>query len=276
MTKLCCILAWQADTGVIFRRGPGKLIRLIGWNLKTHSFEPGQWFKGQIYVRKSDLSPDGTKLVYYAAKFRAPLLTWIAISSPPFLTAVVLWEASGTWNDLSLFETNTVLALATYRADSTIDPYAGFAVPHQLTVKPKPWPGCFHKLADHDRLIRDGWVVHSGDPVYRARLAKHAEPVVYRKCGIARFQPAYLDMSAVDDATVSYSFCEAPGGAAELNADWAEMRGNDLLFSRGGKLFCRTSRKVAKRLVYDGPREIADFGDMTFEPVEAPGWAKTW
>ena len=83
-------------------------------------------------------------------------------------------------------------------------------------------------------------------------------------------------MSALDDATVTYSFCDAPGSVAQLNADWAEMRGNDLLFSQGSKLFCRTARKVAKRFVYEPPRQLADFSGMKFEPVEAPGWATKW
>lgn len=104
MASLYCILARAADRAVIFRRGPSKLIRLISWNLADNTFEPGQWFAGQIYVRKCDLSPDGRKLVYFAAKHRGPLPTWIAVSTPPYLTAHVLWRGLGTWNDISLLK----------------------------------------------------------------------------------------------------------------------------------------------------------------------------
>ena len=138
MVKLYCILARASATAVIFRRGPAKQIRLIRWDLGRHTFDCGQWFKGQIYVRKSDLSPDGSKLVYFAAKFRAPLRTWIAISTPPYFTAHVLWEGVGTWNDISLFDDNTTLALATYRADSSLVPYEGFLTPRRLRVRAKP------------------------------------------------------------------------------------------------------------------------------------------
>jgi hypothetical protein len=179
MTSLYCIIARSAEVGVIFRRGPSKQIRLIGWNLKDDTFEPGQWLKGQIYARKSDLSPNGSKLVYYAAKHGKKLPTWIAVSTPPFLKAHVLWRASGTWNDLSLFETDSVLALATYRSDSSIEPEIGFELPRKLRVKHKPWPGYFYRLADHDRLVRDGWTVHSGDTLYRQKSAP--SPLVYRK-----------------------------------------------------------------------------------------------
>jgi hypothetical protein len=90
MTKLYCILAREAATAIIFRRGPSRRVRLIRWNLKTDTFEPGQWFKGQVYVRKSDLTPDGTKLVYTAAKHRGTLPIWTAVSTAPFFTAHVL------------------------------------------------------------------------------------------------------------------------------------------------------------------------------------------
>ena len=179
MTILYCILAREADTAVIFRRGPSKLVRLIRWTLRNDTFQPGQWLLGRIYERKSDLSPDGEKLVYMAANYKRDLRSWIAVSNPPYLTALVLWGANGTWNDISLFETNNFLALATYRLDSSTDPYEGFDVPRQLRVRPKPWPGHFYRLADHDRLIRDGWSVNDGDPIYRGK--KTLTPVIYRK-----------------------------------------------------------------------------------------------
>ena len=33
------------------------------------TFEHGQWFHGQMYPRRSDLSPDGKFLVYFCAKW---------------------------------------------------------------------------------------------------------------------------------------------------------------------------------------------------------------
>jgi hypothetical protein len=59
MPSLYCLLARDAETGVIFRRGPSTQTLLIHWDLTTHCFTPGQWFKGRIYERRSDLSPDG-------------------------------------------------------------------------------------------------------------------------------------------------------------------------------------------------------------------------
>jgi hypothetical protein len=277
MAKLYCILARAANTAVIFRRGPGKLIRLISWDLSRHTFEPGQWFKGQIYVRKSDLSPDGSKLVYFAAKFRPPLETWIAVSTPPYLTAHVLWEGMGTWNDISLFEENGgTLALATYRSDSSLAPYAGFAIPKGLRVRAKPWVGCFFTLADHERLVRDGWSVASGDPVYRGGKTGRAPPVVYRKDVEARRHPAWLECSATSEHHLCYALCSTVSDSMDLQADWADCRGKEVYFSRGGKLFCLSIPRMVRDLGAAPVRELADFTDMTFEPVEAPAWAAKW
>lgn len=174
MPSLYCLLARDAETGVIFRRGPSTQTLLIHWNLTTKRFTPGQWFKGRIYERRTDLSPDGTRMVYFAAKHRDTMPSWIAVSRPPYLTAHVLWPGSGTWNRISLFETNDRLAI-----DAHVTPAEGFVIPHSLQVIEKPSPGHYFKLDNHEQLVRDGWTVSSGDPVYHPRVEMAA--LDYRK-----------------------------------------------------------------------------------------------
>lgn len=118
-----------------------------------------------IYERKADLSPNGTTLVYPAAKFHGPIPDWVAVSKPPFLTAFVLWQASGACNLLSLFDSNTRLALGQFGHEET-DLADGFAVPPQFCVTSRAWPSYFDILPDHGRMLRDGWHVHAGSTVY--------------------------------------------------------------------------------------------------------------
>jgi hypothetical protein len=277
MAKLYCILAREADTGVIFRRGPSKQVRLIGWDLNNNKFEPGHWFNGRIYSEKSDLSPDGTKLVYFAANYQRRVMpTWTAVSTPPFLTAHLLWRAIGTTGDLSLFETNTALALSTYRDDSSIEPEAGFSLPSRLRVKHKPYPGYFHVLADHDRLIRDGWSVTAGDPVYHSKSPEQGKPVIYRKPVAGGARSIYLEMTARSDHKRVFTLTDGSGNTFDLKADWAEVRGDNVLYSQGGKLLSMAARTSGKHIGTDPVRELADFDDMTFQSFEAPEWAKTW
>ena len=103
--RLFFILARNANTAVIFRRGPSKWVQLIRWDTERDTFEPGQWFHGRIYERRSDLLPDGTKLIYFASKFNALTLedrdytyAWTAISKLPYLTALALWPKGDCWH----------------------------------------------------------------------------------------------------------------------------------------------------------------------------------
>src|SRR5258708_36865094 len=98
--RLSIILAREAHKAVIFRKGPTRWVELIVWNTDTDTFEEGQWFHGRVYDRRSDLSPNGSKLIYLAAKYQRHnpeySSVWTAISKPPYLTALALWPNGGT------------------------------------------------------------------------------------------------------------------------------------------------------------------------------------
>src|SRR5262245_12563305 len=63
--RLWVLLAAREPIGVIFRRGPSKQVMLIKWNTQADTFELGQWLKGRVYERRSDVSPDGELLIYF-------------------------------------------------------------------------------------------------------------------------------------------------------------------------------------------------------------------
>ena len=68
--RIHAILAREAPKAVVFRRGPSGQVCTLGWDMETDTFTMGQWLKGRIYEYRSDLSPDGELLVYFAADFR--------------------------------------------------------------------------------------------------------------------------------------------------------------------------------------------------------------
>lgn len=78
--RLYVIQARESSSAVVFRRGPSKHVQLVKWNTDTDEFEEGQWFKGRIYERRCDLSPNGRFLVYFAANYKEPFLSWTAVS----------------------------------------------------------------------------------------------------------------------------------------------------------------------------------------------------
>ena len=67
--RLHVILARRGASAVVFRRGPSDKVAVLGWDRKKDGFTLGQWFRGHIYPRRCDLSPDGRFLIYFAAKY---------------------------------------------------------------------------------------------------------------------------------------------------------------------------------------------------------------
>jgi hypothetical protein len=160
--RLYFLLAREAPLGVIFRRGPSRWTRLVRWNVADDAFEMGQWFKGRVYEKRADLSPDGTKLVYFAQKINRQTLNdpsytyaWTAISRPPFFTALALWPKGDCWNGGGLFETNTRVLLN--HSQTTIA--HGDHQPQGLEVTLSPDGLGEDATVLNRRVVRDGWRV---------------------------------------------------------------------------------------------------------------------
>ena len=70
------------------------------WDLEVPSYESGAWLRGTVYPQRTELSPDGRWLAYFALKTSADWelgATYIAISRLPWLTALAGWATEGTW-----------------------------------------------------------------------------------------------------------------------------------------------------------------------------------
>jgi hypothetical protein len=290
-TELFVILARNAPTGVIFRRGPSKQVALIKWNLRDDTFEHGQWLKGRIYERRCDLSPKGDKLIYFAAKYgnkKGPD-TWTAISKPPYLTALAMWPNLGAWGGGGLFESEftTLLNHLTNKREMV----EGFKLGKNVKVRSI---GEYAGRGEdnpiyHTRLLRDGWKLkHEGKHSDYQRKGpmswEYTEPQTYEK-RITRKQNKYFlqmqirgigerqgDWYVIDHEALNET------GASLLKlprtswADW-DSKGN-LLYAQHGKLF-RLSWKGDK-LDLSLAKELADFSDMKFESVIAPAKFRKW
>lgn len=159
--RLFIIFARKSPTAVIFRRGPSKWVQVIKWNTKTDVLEPGEWFNGRIYERRSDLSPDGSLLIYFAQKISARskrdteyTYAWTAISKPPFLTALALWPKGDCWHGGGLFKNNSVVLLN--HKPEVAKPHKEHK-PHRLLVIPNKQAHGEDDPIFSQRLERDGW-----------------------------------------------------------------------------------------------------------------------
>ena len=98
--RIYCIPATQAPIVAVIARGPTSWCRVGRWDLDQRRYEPGAWLAGRIFPRRSDLSPDGRFLCYFAHK---PGASWehgeayVALSKLPWLTALHAFATCGTW-----------------------------------------------------------------------------------------------------------------------------------------------------------------------------------
>lgn len=148
---------------VIFRRGPSKHVEIIRWDVSRDTFERGHWFHGRIYEKRSDLSPDGELLVYFASKFTRQTLAdreytyaWTAVSRAPWLTALALWPKGDCWWGGGLFVAKRTLWLNHRPGEATPHPAHR---PSLLRVEPNPDAHGEDEPIYTRRLERDGWAL---------------------------------------------------------------------------------------------------------------------
>ena len=281
-TRLYAIFARQADRAVLFRRGPSKQVLLIAWDTATDTFDEGQWFKGRIYERRCDLSPDGALLVYFAASQKQPYFSWTAITRPPFLTALAMWPKGDAWGGGGLFRSSNELALNHHEGQLALAP--GFTLPKAFYVTTLGV-----RLGEDDpilsmRLMRDGWLLVSGGrqsekpgPV----LLSFDPPIIWEKHHPLEPGRYTLRMSihGVKESdgpwyVIEHAVSAARDSSLDLGrSDWADWaRNGDLLFAKNGRVF--RSKYSTGGLA--PAKELADFSDRRFEQRVAPPAALRW
>ncbi len=155
--RIHVLLARDTPVGVVLRRGPSKCVATLLWNRETDQFQLGQWLKGRIFERRSDLSPDGRYLMYFALNHRRPGETdgsWTAISRAPYLKALALfakgdaWHGGGLWTGPRKYWLNDGYGHRVLRNTSEVR--------RQRWGRPAPNCGGECPGVYYPRLIRDG------------------------------------------------------------------------------------------------------------------------
>lgn len=281
--RIFFILARTAPFAAVFRRGPSRWVQLLKWNTDTDEFEFGQWFHGRVYERRSDLSPDGSLLVYFANKINERTLedesytyAWTAVSRPPFLTALALWPKGDCWHGGGLFRDNRTLLLNHRRDTSTPHPDHR---PKALHVVLKDKVSGEDDPIFSERLERDGWVLEqhwevenrgypqmylTAKPEIRERVAPDGKYLLRMTRSISG-----LDYSEEFEVV---SMEHALTTTIE-NASWADFD------QRGRLVFARDGKILTGRFGRNGtlvPTELADLNSSTPAQIPPPEWAMSW
>lgn len=284
--RLSVILAREAPVGVIFRRGPAKWVQLVQWDTATDTFTPGQWFHGKIDAERSDLSPDGSKLLYFAIKLNGRTISdpeygtsWTAISKPPYLTALALWPTGYAWGWThgggGHFLSNTELWLDLLKDG---EPHPDHT-PQGLTIMPQTGYAVAApaKGIGEMRRARDGWECIQGwqTKYLPGGGIETRGPRIDRKQSLHGPQALILTTNLTNyKSDRTYSVEDGTGARKALTGvDWADWDHRGwLVFARMGKLLAQDADAIGR----EPPRELIDLSGNTFEAIIAPAWAKEW
>lgn len=268
--RIYCIPATQAPVVAVFRRGPSHWAHVGRWDLAARRYEPGAWLGGRIFPRRSDLSPDGRYLCYFAHK---PSATWelgeayVALSKLPWLTALHAFGTCGTWTRGYYFTEDG--GQDNLLREPLPVPYGLRSIPvvQFANERQRGW------IEAEDSPARDpgdAWDVRRN-----ARMRKpqpHGTRILcVESVGVAG--GAFGVDQAVDGLNVRYSL-ESNGDLEILDhlqwADWSR-EGHLLVATRSGQLQIRN-------LVADSPQMLfeADLSNLEPNPTPSPSWAQSW
>jgi hypothetical protein len=284
--RLFGILAREAPKGILLRRGPSKWVQFILWHTDTDTFEYGQWFKGKIYGRRSDLSPDGSLFIYFAQKIEGRTLedteytyAWTAISRPPYLTALALWPKGDCWHGGGLFLDKRTVWLNHKPEISKAHPDHK---PHGLKVLNNPEAHGEDEPIYEKRLERDGWLhVQQGIFNYTGKRPKYwvtEKTDIWEKAHPTekynlRMEWVEINFPSPGDPRVDHFWLmnrRTDQRIAIDGATWADWdhRGR-LVFTREGQLFASEPEPFE-------PQLITDFNSQEPYELVAPAWAQRW
>lgn len=268
--RIYCIPATQAPVVAVFRRGPSHWAQVGRWDLAARRYEPGAWLSGRIFPRRSDLSPDGQYLCYFAHQ---PSARWehgdayVAVSKLPWLTALHAFGTCGTWTrGYSFTEEGGRDNLQTGQ----------LPIPYRLRPIPviqfanERQRGWIEAEDSPPRDPRDAW-----DQQRNARMRKsqpHGSRVLcVESVGWAGGEFG-VDQS-VDGLNVRYSL-ECNGNLERLDdlqwADWSQ-EGELLVATRSGLLQIRHLDGERSDVSFE-----ADLSNLEPTPMPAPDWAQRW
>lgn len=271
--RLHVLLAREAATAVIIRRGPSRWFCTIGWDRTDGSFTVGQWLHGRIYERRCDLSPDGRHLIYFAMRggydpeAEAPY-AYTAISRAPYLKALALYPQDSTWLGGGLFTSNTNYWLNSGCTEAARNETG--LLPDCDYVPCRDY-GAECPSVYYIRLQRDGWTYLYPEAFRRSGGTATGDvfekplPHGWMLHKIAHAGPSGPGHGCYWDC---HELIHHERGELDEHRDWewAEWDGRRLYWAAAGQLW---AGQVGPEGLAD-PQTLHDFNDMTFEPRAAP------
>ncbi|MEQ2010134.1 MAG: hypothetical protein ABMA26_25405 [Limisphaerales bacterium] len=265
--RIHVLLARDAKVGVVLRRGPSKSVCSVMWNRKTDEFELGQWLRGRIYERRSDVSPDGRFLIYFAMNGRWKSETkgsWTAVSKVPWLKAILLLSKGDCWHGGGLFTAEHKYWLNDGYGHQPLK--SSKLVWRDEKYRPAVSYGGECLGVYYVRLQRDGWVMKPA--VSDSEFTVFEKPLSH---GWILRKYAHAQVGAPPGKGCYWDEHELEQGKSGQRIDgakweWADLDDKKLTWAEDGCLFRATIKSSGL-----GVRKLLhDFNDMKFEALPAP------
>jgi hypothetical protein len=268
--RIHVLLARDAPVGIVIRRGPSKQVCTLLWDRSKDEFTLAQWLKGRIYERRSDLSPDGRYMIYFAKNGRWQSETggsWTAISRAPWLKAVALFGKGDCWHGGGLFTGNRTYWLNDGYGHHLMQDSSEISRDTSYQVAEGYGNECLSVY--YPRLQRDGWIHLGRESLDRLKKLDVFEKPLKKGWLLRKF--AHAEVGAPFGKSCYWDEHELKHTTAGVTLkhpdwEWADWDRNRLVWSRLGCLYTGYLRSHELRDV----RLIHDFNNLSFEPQCAP------
>lgn len=270
--RLHVVLARESRVGVVFRRGPSKQVCSFLWELDADTFSLGQWLNGRIYERRTDISPDGKLLIYFAMNGKWGSETggsWTAISRAPWLKAISLYGKGDCWEGGGLFLSNNSYwindryftrgrILSESREVSRV---AGYSPPEKF--------GAEDTGVYYPRLLRDGWRLTE-----HRKIARWDSETVFEKDICAKWTLRKISHEQVGAPPGKGCYWDEHELLSKETTvlslpswEWADIDNGELVWAEQG---CLYRASVDSEPVLRDKKVLHDFNSYKFMAVKAP------
>lgn len=266
------ILARESKLAIVFRRGPSKQVATYLWDRSNDTFKLGQWLKGRIYERRSDLSIDGKYLIYFAMNGKWHSQTrgaWTAISKAPYLKAIELYTKGDCYEGGGLFLSKNRFWLNDRHFTKDKQLLDSKEVIRDGTYVGSNDLGYEDRAVYYPRLIRDGWKLISTE-----KYKKWHSVTIFEKSynGWVLRKIAHEQIEAEEGRGVYWDEHELINKGLNFSLsysdwEWADFNEDFVLWATKGCLY-RSSLKA--RNIIKNSIMLYDFNSCRFKAIEAP------
>jgi hypothetical protein len=268
--RLHVLIARSGTNAIVIRRGPSKRVCTFEWDRKEDTFTLGQWFKGRIYEKRSDISANGKYWIYFAMNGKWHLKaggSWTAIAKVPWLKALTLYAKGDGWHGGGLFSYNNKYWLNDGYGHKNL--FQSSIVKRNCDYHPRHDYGGESPHVYYNRLQRDGWKLKAHKKISRWNGLTIFERQISHDWKLRKI--CHEQVNSPVGKGCYWDEHELQNKAGEIfsykNWEWAEWADGVIYFAKLGKLY---QQSIKNSISLNKPKLLHAFNDYQFEERQAP------